>query len=172
MSKKPEKVITIVHTGFGDSGKTKVGGITISKTDPIVKFMGLIDECQSLTTSEHIQNYLFILGALANNPNNEKYQIALSNLYEDIKIKIEVLIRDLPSLTGFIRTNSTNHILMQLRAKIRQTEIYYCEYLETLPEGHITFNLCKYFNILSDYIFAIIWHNDSTSNSLTIWEGI
>ena len=55
MSKKPQKIITIVHTGFGDSGNTKIGGKVISKTNPLVKFMGLLDSCQALTVSGEIQ---------------------------------------------------------------------------------------------------------------------
>lgn len=172
MFKKPQNVITIVHTGFGDSGKTKVGGKTISKTSSIVKFMGLIDECQSLTTSKNIQDYLFVLGALANNPNNEKYQRFLNDTYISIKNKIVLLIEDLPPLEGFIRTTDSNQSLMQLRAKIRQAEIAYCEYFETLSDSDITFNLCKYINLLSDYIFAYIWYCDFTFNQLEIWSGI
>ena len=172
MNKKPNNVITIVHTGFGDTGKTKVGGETISKTKPIVKFMGLIDECQSLTISEYLQNYLFILGALANNPNNDKYKIELDMLYDDLKSRIVKLISDLPPLTGFIRTTSDNQSLMQLRAKVRQAEIAYCEHYETLSETTSTINLCKYINLLSDYIFAHIWFCDSTFGELKVWEGI
>ncbi len=171
MSKKPNNVITIVHTGFGDYGKTKVGGHTVSKTHPVVKFMGLLDECQSLTTSEFVQDYLFILGALANNPDNEKYRDELNRKYDIIKETIPIIIEDLPPLEGFIRTTIDNQLLMQLRAKIRQAEIAYCEYITEIV-GYTGFNMCKHINILSDYIFASIWYDASTYNTLKVWKGL
>ena len=172
MSKKPQKIITIVHTGFGDSGNTKIGGKVISKTHPLVKFMGLLDSCQALTVCGEIQNYLFVLGALANNPSNKDYQKKLEEYYEYISYKSKELIENLPPLTGFIRTNYRNTILMQLRAKIREAEIAYCEYIESIGEENVIFNLQPFLNLLSDYIFSFIWWNDVNQYELLVWGGI
>lgn len=172
MSKKPQKIITIVHTGFGDSGNTKIGGKVISKTNPLVKFMGLLDSCQALTVCGEIQNYIFVLGALANNPSNKDYQKKLEEYYEYISYKSKELIENLPPLTGFIRTNPGNQSLMQLRAKIREAELVYCEYIEFIGKENIVFNLQPFLNLLSDYIFSFIWYWDVERKELTVWGGI
>jgi cob(I)alamin adenosyltransferase len=178
--KKPEKIITKIHTGYGDYGFTKVGNKKILKTEIIVRYLSALDSCNSYTADldlrsdyksyrKVIQDYLFILGALAHNPNNPAYVDKLNELYDMFKSEIEVLIKDLSPLTGFIRTNSYNAGLMQLRTEIRQAEI-----LAVDAAGFISNNpWSMYLNLLSDFVFAVIWNRCSyNSNNLELWEGV
>jgi len=192
--KKPEKIITKIHTGYGDYGFTKVGNKKILKTEIIVRYLSALDSCNSYTTDldfiyirfkningvvdtgppfsnyrKVVQDYLFILGALAHNPNNPTYVNKLNELYDMFKSEIEVLIKDLPPLTGFIRTNKYNADLMQLRTEIRQAEI-----LAVDTAGFISNNpWSMYLNLLSDFVFAVIWKRCSYNIiNLELWEGV
>ena len=176
--KKPEKIITKIHTGYGDYGFTKVGNKKILKTEIIVRYLSALDSCNSYTADldrihnilyrKVVQDYLFILGALAHNPNNPAYVNKLNKLYDMFKSEIEVLIKDLPPLTGFIRTNSYNAGLMQLRTEIRQAEI-----LAVDAAGFISNNpWSMYLNLLSDFVFAVIWNRCYFSDNLELWEGV
>ena len=183
--KKPEKIITKVHTGYGDYGFTKVGNKKILKTESIVRYLSALDSCNSYTADldrihnffilggfilyrKVVQDYLFILGALAHNPNNPAYVNKLNKLYDMFKSEIEVLIKDLPPLTGFIRTNKYNAGLMQLRTEIRQAEI-----LAVDVAGFISNNpWSMYLNLLSDFVFAVIWNRSYFSDNLELWEGV
>jgi cob(I)alamin adenosyltransferase len=196
--KKPEKIITKVHTGYGDYGFTKVGNKKILKTEIIVRYLSALDSCNSYTADldlrrirylnmddgkevdiqpsfsdysnyrKVVQDYLFILGALAHNPNNPTYVNKLNELYDMFKSEIEVLIKDLPPLTGFIRTNKYNAGLMQLRTEIRQAEI-----LAVDVAGFISNNpWSMYLNLLSDFVFAVIWNRSYFSDNLELWEGV
>ena len=177
--KKPEKIITKIHTGYGDYGFTKVGNKKILKTEIIVRYLSALDSCNSYTADldlrsnyksyrKVVQDYLFILGALAHNPNNPTYVDKLNELYDIFKSLIEVLITDLPPLTGFIRTNSYNAGLMQLRTEIRQAEI-----LAVDAAGFISNNpWSMYLNLLSDFVFAVIWNRCYFGDKLELWEGV
>jgi cob(I)alamin adenosyltransferase len=176
--KKPEKIITKIHTGYGDYGFTKVGNKKILKTEIIVRYLSALDSCNSYTADldlghmtmyrKVVQNYLFILGALAHNPNNPAYVDKLNELYDMFKFEIEVLIKNLPPLTGFIRTNKYNAGLMQLRTEIRQAEI-----LAVDAAGFISNNpWSMYLNLLSDFVFAVIWNRCYFSDNLELWEGV
>jgi cob(I)alamin adenosyltransferase len=177
--KKPEKIITKIHTGYGDYGFTKVGNKKILKTEIIVRYLSALDSCNSYTADldlrsnyksyrKVVQDYLFILGALAHNPNNPTYVDKLNELYDMFKSEIEVLIKDLPPLTGFIRTNSYNAGLMQLRTEIRQAEI-----LAVDAAGFISNNpWSMYLNLLSDFVFAVIWNRCYFGDKLELWEGV
>lgn len=194
--KKPEKIITKIHTGYGDYGFTKVGNKKILKNEAIVRYLSALDSCNSYTADldlrrilyvnmgekvkstepsyaynnyrKVVQDYLFILGALAHNPNNPAYVIKLNELYDMFKSEIEVLIKRLPPLTGFIRTNSYNEGLMQLRTEIRQAEI-----LAVDTGGFISNNpWSMYLNLLSDFVFAVIWNRCYNINKLELWEGV
>lgn len=175
MSKKPNKVITIIHTGKGDDGYCTINGTLVSKSDVIIRYLSGLDKCQSYTHSlnsakTNVQDFLFILGALVNNPNSEKYTIAANKLYQYFKKEINSIVRGLPALTGFIRTSTRNSALMFLRALIRETE---CLAKEAVDEGKLDIIHVTYLNLLSDYIFAFIWFElDFDYSEDDVWSGI
>lgn len=166
------KRITIVHTGYGDTGKTKVNKKIYSKNSDIIKFLGMLDCCQSLCTYIDVQDFFFIIGGIINNPSKVEYYNELNSLYDKFKKFIETKSSELEPLTGFIRTTENNTLDMQLRAKIRETECFYYD-IDYDEFGFIEgFNLGKYLNLLSDYIFVHVWFNSISKNDLFVWTGV
>lgn len=174
MSKKPERVITKIHTGTGNSGYCRIGGKLTSKTEPIVRYLGKLDSAQSYTHClssyrKNVQDYLFILGALGNNADNPKYKEAADLLYEYFETHMEELIKTLPPLEGFIRTSKNNADLMYLRSLIRESEI---AAVAAVQEGQLNVFHIKYLNLLSDFVFALVWWVDTSNESLEVWVGV
>ncbi len=173
--KKPQRVITIVHTGNGNSGYTKINNLLTNKTDPLIKYLGGLDKCGSYThcllatDRKNVQDFLFILGALANKTKNPKYTEEAERLYEHFKVQLESISGALEPLTGFIRTNDINKDLMYLRCLIRETEIIA---VEAVQLGKLNREHIKYLNLLSDLIFTFAWVVSASHGQLQVWEGI
>jgi cob(I)alamin adenosyltransferase len=179
-----KKRITIIHTGTGNSGKTQMGQIRISKTDMRVKYVGLLDFCQSHTfytndttflkhqqvIIKKLQDVFFLLGGLTHNPSKIEYEVKLKEYYDEFKNILESLLEelDIKSLDGFIRTNSINYTLMQLRCKIRETELTAVLLVEEhlIDEFHV-----KMLNLLSDVVFGLVWKVTEGSGTMSTWTG-
>lgn len=180
---KPERVLTIIHTGVGNNGQTNLGLNKISKTDPRIEYVGLLDTCQSYcyfdkTDSDYsnifydLQDILFLLGGLVNNPNKKEYLDKLDIYYDKLKNHLEWILKYSTAvkspLTGFIRTTSDNYKLMQLRCVIRNAErtAVYLNDLNFVDKIHI-----KILNLASDVVFALAWDISVISRSLQVWTG-
>lgn len=182
--KKPQKVITIVHTGTGNDGTTNLGIGRISKSSLIIEYVGMLDSCQSLTYFdalylsgyEHLiiklQNIFFLLGGLAHNPQKIEYQNELNTYYKELITELPKLLDDstLQPLSGFIRTNRINAPLMQLRSEIRKTELIAVKMAiaENQAERNSTIEIL---NLLSDVVFALAWKISNKFNVLSTWPS-
>lgn len=180
---KPQNVITIIHTGVGDNGQTNLGVEKIPKTDPRIEYVGLLDTCQSYCYFDKnyndyfnifydLQDVLFLLGGLVNNPNKKEYLVKLDEYYEKLKNHLEYILKYSTAtktpLTGFIRTTNDNYKLMQLRCVIRDAErtAVYLNELNFVNKIHV-----KILNLASDIIFALVWDVSVRLNSLQVWTG-
>jgi len=180
--KKPERVITIVHTGTGNNGKTNIGKDKLNKFDLRVQYVGALDSCQSYCYKDYVfeekysevlesmQNIFFILGALVNNSKHEKYVNQIQEDYELMKFNLDNLLNSSPlkPLEGFIKTNRHNASLMQLRCEIRRAERIACSLTakNKLDNIHV-----ETLNLLSDVVFALIWRICVKNNCLEVWTG-
>jgi cob(I)alamin adenosyltransferase len=167
---KPEKVITVVRTGYGDNGTTWFNGNKqFPKTDLNIEYIGLLDWIQSYSADMYsIQDLVFALGANHHSPTSQKYidLINLSAAQFEAVIKAEA--PRLNPLTGFIRTTKKNAKLMQLRCIIRHTELVACKLKETNPNMDLHI---RALNILSDYVFVCAWAVTRRHNVRFEWAG-
>jgi cob(I)alamin adenosyltransferase len=182
--KKPQRVITIVHTGTGNDGTTNIGTGRVSKSSLIIEYVGMLDSCQSLTYFDalylsgyenliiKIQNIFFLLGGLAHNPKKEEYQNQLKIYYDELKKDIVNLLDDpsMAPLSGFIRTNRINAPLMQLRSEIRKTELVAVKIAIAENQAERNFNI-ETLNLLSDVVFALAWKISNKFNILSAWPS-
>lgn len=180
---KPEKVITIIHTGTGNNGQTNIGKERLFKYDLKVEYVGSLDSCQSLCYKDHtlfdgeyfyiidtLQDVFFSLGALANAPGHERFLQKLAEQYELLKMSLDNLLNSTPlePLKGFIKTNKYNTTLMQLRCEIRKAERVATS---LMAENKLDITHINILNLLSDVVFALIWRMCVKTNSLEIWTG-
>lgn len=191
MAKKPERVITRIRTGTGDSGTTTICGQVVSKSSLLIRYLGMLDLCQSLTYDPMIQDQLFTMGALVNNPEHLHYLSDLNNYTAWQMLQIDRISKSLPPLKGFLRTTKQNRSLMRLRATVRQAESLAAELHSMFSNSPIDDNavIVEFFNygpqvmalnVLSDYIFALAWqkqfdHNASNNHYdllyVDVWTG-
>lgn len=182
--KKPQKVITIVHTGTGNDGTTNLGIGRISKSSLIIEYVGMLDSCQSLTYFDALylsgyedliikfQNIFFLLGGLAHNPQKVEYQNELNTYYKELLKDLPKLLDDptLLPLGGFIRTNRINAPLMQLRSEIRKTELIAVRMAVANDSPTTTVDI-EMLNLLSDIVFALAWKISNKFNVLSTWPS-
>lgn len=167
--RKPKTPITVVRTKTGDTGFTWFrGNPQFPKSSVAVKYIGQLDLAQSYAIDMFaVQDFLFALGALFNNPNQTNAIADIEVLCDQFEKEISTQADKLPPLTGFIRTTSNNSDLMKLRAVIRQAEVYACDLSnEYNMDIHI-----KSLNILSDFIFTMAWAKSHKHNAVYTWDG-
>lgn len=179
---KPEKIITIIHTGTGNNGKTNIGKERVFKYDLKIQYVGGLDACQSYCYKDHtlfnnkyfylvdcMQDVFFLLGALANSPDHERFSKKLEDQYELLKMSLDNLLNatSLDPLSGFIKTNKYNAVLMQLRCEIRKTERVATS---LTAKGKLDIIHVKTLNLLSDVVFALIWRICAETNCLEVWS--
>lgn len=179
---KPERVITIVHTGTGNNGKTNIGKDRVHKFDLQIQYVGALDSCQSYCYKDSVfeneqseiidslQDIFFVLGALAHNGKNEKYIDKIKEDYELMKFNLDNLLHSSPlePLQGFIKTNRHNAVLMQLRCEIRRAERIATS---LTAKGKLDIIHVHTLNLLSDVVFALIWRYCVKNNCLEVWAG-
>lgn len=108
---------TIFFTGKGDGGESAVGKKRVGKDDPILEFLGLLDELNSIvgwsgisaeefssSVLRRVQEMLFILqaeiaGMLFNSPAEKRIGLEHITYLEDVIKKID---EDIPPITKFI----------------------------------------------------------------------
>lgn len=174
-NKKPDRVITCVHTGTGNSGTTDFQQKRLLKSSLEIHYVGSLDEAQSLICYDEteylsntllgFQDSLFTLGASAYNIENTLYLTIITNLYEVWKEFLKYYLADIEPLTGFLRTCKSNQTFMQLRACIRRSERIA---VELDYKEHV-----KLLNILSDVAFALAWLKTLEDHKpVLVWEGL
>jgi cob(I)alamin adenosyltransferase len=171
--RKPEKVITKIRTGTGDSGTTYFRGTTDwPKSSIEIEYLGQLDTIQSFLVIDNrksfhyirkAQDLVFALGANFNSPANGKYQMQVSELTDELEGFIETIIEDCAPLSGFLRTIDQNKDLRQACTAVRHAEVLYYRTCENNPEPLITTDHRKALNVLSDFLFALAWKASAIS---------
>lgn len=176
MKRKPENPITKIRTGTGDSGRTNFQGCNISKDDPILEFVGDLDEaCSSIACirfliSSPFEKYLkrsivllFEIGAMAHSKAAyEKHHNRLNDYVIDVETFMEEYIaeNELTPLKGFIIPDVFNANIMVARAIVRRAE-------RSAVSGKYNWAVPA-INILSDFLFLVAWSRSTFSDQ---WTG-
>jgi cob(I)alamin adenosyltransferase len=186
MKRKPQKVLTKIRTGSGDSGTTFLKNPMISKADVLVNFVGDLDEacaCMGKATPsfdfgsgverdfqlqlaksfEKYQLALFEVGAMVHSESAKEQHIHKLQFYID---EISELIQEaidndfVEPLDGFIIPNEENADIMIARAVVRRCErsAVAANQLEFVP----------FLNALSDFLFLLVWES---SHYFEQWKG-
>ena len=146
----------------GDSGFTNLGKTRVSKTDPRIKFMSLMDEMQAYVGLLHtykcnkeinnrvstICNHFYeIMGLIhkTGNPSEEDLKPYIEYLDNTVNV-IKLMV---PKVNVFIRPNKDTCIANLVRARCRSIEVE-LRILELNP--HIS----VYFNRLSSVVYGIM----------------
>ena len=186
MKRKSKNPLTTIHTGTGNKGTTYLKGPGLSKADPLVDFIGTLDEaaaalgrCEvsfSFGSSKECDSQIkmnslleqaievfFEIGAMVHSTEAKK------NHYTDLLVfqaEVEALMKEVidneyvDPLEGFIIPDEENGDLMLARAVIRRAE------REAVKCGEMDF--VPILNVLSDFIFVVVW---STCHYYREWKG-
>ena len=79
MAKKPENTITKIRTGYGDKGETFLVNPNVSKADPLVDFVGTLDEANAFIGKIDLTNIIEL--NWFNDKNNEGRLVQGQNNY-------------------------------------------------------------------------------------------
>lgn len=168
MKRKPDRPITKVRTGLGDSGETFFQGEMRPKDHELINFVGDLDEACAFLGKlktpgiDKYQTMLFELGAMTHSPN------ALSEFSENLKTYVTAITshienaiqnEGLTELRGFIIPTLVNADAMIARAVIRRAE-------RSAIRAGLTWAI-PLLNAFSDYLFVISWKLDATNQ----WTG-
>lgn len=184
--RKPKNPITKVRTGSGDSGTTYLREPGIPKTDPLVDFVGTLDEtCAAMAMCElsfdfgsaeeaDIQRELdviysdvvkafFMIGAMVH---SEEAKANHLHRLDELQVRMEDSMSAIVEggyvdpLDGFIVPNPENADLFFVRAVVRRCE------REAIRADQMEF--VPFLNTLSDFIFTVSWH---ISHYYETWSG-
>lgn len=181
---KSNVAITMIRTGNGDDGDTKLGGKTYRKAHPIVSYIGALDIAQSFTDAlprawgdftprVTAQEVLFRLSAAVGSRTPKDQEMALQELSAHMEKQIEFISGGLHAIDSFIRTEERNAELQRLRAFVRAAEVaavaaldfIQLESKETSENLLYMLNLSKaVLNVLGDWIFAFVWLMSTEEN--------
>jgi cob(I)alamin adenosyltransferase len=177
MESKSNVAITMIRTGHGDNGDTKLGGKAYRKGHPLVGYGAALDIAQGFTIAlprkmftdyprEYMQELLFRLGAVIGGRGPKAHELALQELGTAMERTIGTFSRQLTPLDSFLRCTPENAALQQLRASIREAEVRCVaardaiEYEDKDTSPNLLHMLNKSgtaLNIASDYVFAFTW---------------
>lgn len=174
MKRKPNNPITKIRTGNGDGGLTYFRGSNIPKSDPLVEFIGNIDEsCAFLGKLNHekytvniIKNSIIILfeiGAMTHSPDaleKNKYRLNEYVIRVESYMKEYIANNQLVELNGFIIPDNWNADAMIARTIIRKTE-------RSAVVAKLTWAVPA-LNIMSDFLFLYAWIRSDHSRQ---WIG-
>jgi cob(I)alamin adenosyltransferase len=183
--------ISVVRTGAGDSGGTKLGGKTFRKGHPLVQYSAALDVVQGFTTAlpkawgdykprELLQELMFRLGAAVGGRTPKDQEIALQEIGILMESQIEYISGSLASLDSFIRCTEYNKDLQVLRASIREAEVRCVaarDHLELeakeLSENTIYMleKASKALNSTSDWVFAFVWVYSTNEDGRILPDG-
>lgn len=164
-----------IRTGTGDTGTTQIlGNLRIDKTHDIIKYVGALDTINSLSIYLEKEEYISIFQDLIyslscivglSSPYT-KFNKKIMEINTILETNIKSISEKLKPLKFFIRTNQLNHNLMFLRTQVRECEILCNQVYKDINTLNIEFrlDLCeslqlsmKSLNILSDWIFVLLW---------------
>lgn len=183
-----------IYTKTGDKGKTSLyTGQRVSKSDPLIEAIGIIDECNSAIgvalsflpeklrdlkmQLEHIQHALFDLGAHVATPRTrakgnklEKTRFDAEEV-EKLEHWIDTLDAKLPQLKTFILPggHSSGAMLHLARSICRTSERLITPIYEN---SEVSDHVMRYLNRLSDYLFvASRFVNHELGSPEVLWEA-
>lgn len=174
---KSNVAITVIRTGHGDGGDTKLAGKPYRKGHPLVAYSASLDSAQGHTIAlprkmlndyprEHMQELLFRLGAVIGGRQPKGHELALQEVGIAMERAISALSKQLKPLDSFIRCTPENAALQHLRAAVREAEVrcvaardaIIYEDKDTSPNLiHMLDKSAVALNIASDYVFAFAW---------------
>ena len=174
MKRKPNNPITKIRTKNGDNGFTYFGGSNISKGEPILEFLGNIDEsCAFLGKLNHEKfadniikksiTILFEIGAMCHSKEAlEKYKHHLDKYVVEVEEYMKEYIANinLVELNGFIIPDNWNADAMIARTIIRKTE-------RSAVVAKLTWAVPA-LNCMSDVLFLYSWVRSDHSRQ---WIG-
>ena len=186
MKRKPTNPITNIRTGSGDLGYTFFKQPSVSKNDPLIHFIGDLDEaCAAFGRCEigfdfggndeiELQNKMsdlitntlevfFMIGGMTHSDDAKKKHFQKLDTYvEDVERVMSAAVESgfLEPLNGFIIPNEENGDLMLARAVIRRAE------RSAVAAGQYDF--VKVLNAMSDFTFLLTWY---TSHFYEEWTG-
>lgn len=185
MKRKPTNPITNIRTGTGDGGLTNFNDRLIPKNDPVIEFLGDLDEscsCIALINFDDVpqksvyhisinamlstsKRMLFDIGAMVYSETALTSHRKLIEWYvEYIQGKMDMLLQtfpeQFPKLRGFIVPSQKNALTMVARSVVRRAErnAINAKAIWAIPA----------LNILSDFLFLIAWLQDSENQ----WVGV
>ena len=191
MAKKPENTITKIRTGYGDKGETFLVNPNVSKADPLVDFVGTLDEANAFTGKIkledifthnkdisikvvnraviHInssQNLLFDIGAAVHSGKVRDSVIENIDVYvnqtEGLINWVQTESEKYQKLNGFIYPINLNADAMIARTVIRRAE------REAVKSN--CFWAVPALNIMSDFFFLVSWMLSNQSPNQ--WTGV
>lgn len=186
--RKSNVAITMIRTGHGDGGDTKLGGKQYRKGHSIVQYSAALDTAQSFTAAlpkkwgdfqprDIMQEALFRLGAAIGSRKPKDQEVAFQELSEMMEAQIDHIAGGLEPLDTFLRVGEATAGLHQLRASIREAEVKavaardYLE-LESKELSETTIYMlergAKLLNIASDWVFAFVWVYSTSENNKII----
>lgn len=168
--------ITMIRTGHGDKGDTKLGGKPYRKGHPVVLYSAALDIAQSHTDAlpekwgdyaprDVAQEMLFRLGAIGGHKPKDQ-ELPIVELSKYMEEQLEYVSGSLEPLDSFIRCAEQNSSLQRLRAALREAEcraVAARDHLElesrdTSPTMiYMLEAASKALNIMSDWVFAFVW---------------
>ena len=190
MKRKPKNPIHKIRTGTGDTGTTYLQTPGVSKSAPVVQFVGDLDEANAslgnvaidrssiscdtidmlLQLKEMLaqsQTILFEIGAMVHSTDaREQYENNLSEYVTSVSAGIQKVIEmavetsSLKPLEGFIVPNQSNAAEMLSRAVIRRAE-------RSAINADCLWAVPA-LNTMSDLLFLIAWHNTAPMEQ---WSG-
>lgn len=177
MPTKSNVAITMIRTGNGDDGNTKLSGKSFRKSHPVIEYLGNLDEAQAFTTAipqswgdyqprDLIQELLFQLSAAVHSRKPKEKELVVQELSRYMEKQIEYISGGLHPLDSFLRCHELNADLQRLRVFVRTAEraaVRARDFIELDPKEtseNLLYALnysAAALNILSDWVFAFLW---------------
>lgn len=177
IKRKPTHPITKIRTGNGDSGSTFFKNKLYWKTDPLVQFVGDLDEaCAFLGQAyssdfdapgfikilRRCQEVLFEIGAMTHSEDAlDKHLRRLQDYVAETSNFMDTFLAEvnLPELHGFIIPTPENSKSMICRSVIRRAE------RSAIKANQIW--AVPALNTMSDLLFLVSWYQDASQQ----WTG-
>ncbi|MDC3024149.1 cob(I)yrinic acid a,c-diamide adenosyltransferase [Alphaproteobacteria bacterium] len=173
-----------VYTKGGDNGKTSLGdGTRVSKTNKVIIALANIEElnanlgiiiCKLPAAYKDIfykiQNDLFDLGADLITPKKTEGALRINKYYViRLEKKIDEILLKLSPLKSFILPGGTE---ISSRIHLARTVCRRCEItiLELNKKKAVNFEILKYINRLSDFLFVVARKINVEKNKEVLWK--
>jgi len=181
---KSNVAITMIRTGNGDDGDTKLGGKAYRKGHALIQYLGALDTVQAFTDAlpyswgdyeprNLAQELLFQLSAAVHSRTPKQKELYLQEIAALMEKQIEYISGGLHPLDSFLRCHETNGDLQRLRTFVREAErlaVQASDYIELTEKDtseqllYILKPSAAALNVLSDWVFAFVWLMSTQEN--------